>query len=197
MDQDLHTLIFDDLTPREEAVKIGKDWYLLREASEWAACAYRNEGMKGARFEDGKLRSVDGVANVEPLLVHLCLFFAVGDPPDGTNGSNGTLKVAMEPTRGDPLNVPLKTVRSWPSRIVKPLFDRAKQLSELEEDESEEFIKEQIKVYTEKLEKINETKAKKETALKNGHGSTTDTSVERMTLEDHSMSTSDVLDRRG
>jgi hypothetical protein len=57
---------------------------------------------------------VVGLANVEPLLVSLCLFRENGAP------------------------VLLATVRSWPARVVKSLFEKAKEISDLGEERKEE-----------------------------------------------------------
>jgi hypothetical protein len=115
-------LNFDDLTPSEVAVTLQGQAYILREASAEAARQYRNAIIRSSKLggEGKKVRvtSVDGVADVEPLLVSLCLFKTVGE-----------LRQA----------VPLPTILQWKSRVVKALFERIKQLSDLDEkDDSEE-----------------------------------------------------------
>lgn len=103
-----------DLTPKEERHRIGGKDYLLVEPSEDAACRWRNLATSKAKMQDGKVVGMDGIADVQPYLVSLCLF---------------------EETEKGLLPVPLTTVRGWPARVVKFLFDRAKSLGDLDEKE--------------------------------------------------------------
>jgi hypothetical protein len=104
---------FDSLTPIEVAVEIEGKAYTLREASGDAACKYRNAQLERVEMgPEGKPSRFHGLADLEPLLVSLCLF----------NDENGK-------------QVNINTIRSWPSRILKPLFDKAKEISELGEEE--------------------------------------------------------------
>ena len=70
-------LDFDDLAPVTVPVTLGKRKYLLREASEDAACKYRNASLAGAEISNVSgqvtVRRVGSMADVEPLLVSLCL----------------------------------------------------------------------------------------------------------------------------
>lgn len=101
-----------DLTPREVPVTIGKEQYLLVEATEDVACKFRNASLNNMKVDDGKIVGMSGVADVEPLLVSMCLLKNVGN--------------SMVP-------VDISTVRAWPSRIVKKLFETIKEISELGE----------------------------------------------------------------
>ena len=115
------TLIFNDLTPIEIPVSIEGVEYTLREASGDAACKYRNAMMACMQLADGKPVSLRGLADVEPLLVSLCLFV----------------------TETNKL-VPLHVIKTWPSRVITPLFEKAKEISELGEganEPSEEAVK--------------------------------------------------------
>lgn len=105
---------FDDLSLAERAVVIGGVQHTLSEATEGVACHYRNAVMRSAKMSDGKVVGTEGVADVQPLLVSLCLKDATGKP------------------------VPLPTVKSWPSRVVKPMYDWIREVSQLEEGESAE-----------------------------------------------------------
>jgi len=102
-----------DLKVQEVPVTIGGTKYLLREASEDAACQYRNAAMRGAKMTDGTV-TLGGAADVEPLLVSLCLF--------EMDASGAVIR-----------NVPLVTVKNWPARVVKPLFNKVKEMSSLDE----------------------------------------------------------------
>lgn len=91
-------------------VVIGEEEYELREASAASACLWQNDLLSKAKMgPDGKVQSAKGIADSEPYLVHLCLVDTKGE------------------------RVPLATVRSWPSRIVKELFKKAKEISGLDE----------------------------------------------------------------
>ena len=109
-----------DTTPTRLPVKIDGVEYTLQEANGKAACIYRNTMLKCSKLgPSGKVSSVEGLADVEPLLVSLCLFDSANNP------------------------VSLEKVLSWPSRIIKPLFENAKQISELEEEDEDKAKNEQ------------------------------------------------------
>lgn len=102
-----------DLTLVEVPVTIGTDKYILREASGKAACIYRNAMFGHTTLgPEGNPVSFKGMADIEPLLVSLCLFKADTNSP-----------------------VTLDKVRELPSRIVTSLHNKAKEISNLSEDE--------------------------------------------------------------
>ncbi len=102
------------LEPIEIAYSIQGKNYTLREASESAAIKWRDRMMQGLRIgESGKIVGFSSLSGAEPLLVHLCLF-------DGENK-----------------NVPLSVVEGWPSRVVKVLHEKAKEISDLGEEEND------------------------------------------------------------
>lgn len=116
-------IVFDDLTLHEEKVMLGKDEYVLREASGEAATIYRNAMLKATKLgENGKPESLDGFADAEPLLVSLCLFKREG--------------VGFG-------SVSVNVVKSWPSRVQKKLFERAKEISDLDETDDIDKLREQ------------------------------------------------------
>ena len=103
---------FETFELQTEPVYIGDAVYTLKEASIGAATKYRNALLDCATIgPDGKPSKFSGMADVEPLLVSLCLFDSEGSP------------------------VPLDAINRWPSRIVKQLFDRVKDISDLDETE--------------------------------------------------------------
>lgn len=124
-----------DISLKEVPVTINKEAYVLVEASEDSACKYRNASMKTMTFTDGKVTGMVGGADLEPLLVHLCLF------------------------QGDKA-VPLHKIRSWPARVVKALFEKAKEISDLNEDTVEGIDKE-IATLQERRKTLLEIDAKK------------------------------------
>lgn len=119
-------IVFEDLTPIEVPVKIEGKSYILREASGDAACKWRNAQLRAARMERGKLANIGNLADCEPLLVSLCLFEVI------------------DANRSITRNVPQQTIRNWPSRVQKALYDRALKISgldtEVEDEEQEETI---------------------------------------------------------
>ena len=168
----------DDLTPRELPVKFRGLSYVLREASEDAVCRYRNKIMECTVMQDGKAQRVQGMADVEPLLVSLCLFEeapldtmgAFHPPPhrDGRLYPPGLLPV------------PLEVVLSWPNRVVKKLFETAKRISDLEHEEpaTEEGLRESIQQAQAKLDQhLASRNGQTGGGLKNAPAATTGSSV--------------------
>ena len=125
-------LDFSSLEEVTLPVQVKGKSYELREASEAAAVKYRNTMLACTRYgSEGNLQSMQGMASVEPLLVSLCLFTAEGKP------------------------VAITTVQSCPSRVVRALFDEAKRISELEEEEeTQEILEKHLKETQEKLDKL-------------------------------------------
>jgi hypothetical protein len=132
---DLSSLEWDDLEPIQVPVRVGQKRYVLREASEAAAATYRNAGLRSARMNDGKVVGIEGAADVQALLVSLCLFHFVA----GKDGQQLPIPVSLE------------AVRSWPARVVLKLFERAKQISDLDETETREVLEKRLAETQEKL----------------------------------------------
>lgn len=139
-------IVLDDLEPVEVPVSFklnGQAFrYVLTEASEDAYCKWRNYQIAATKFVDGKAAGWTNMADSKPLLVSLCLY-APG--PDG--------KIRRGPD-GNPLpadQVKLAAVRGWPTKIVTPLFVRAKDISGLNEEETEESLLKQRAEIDEKL----------------------------------------------
>lgn len=132
-------LDFGDLEPTEVSVRIKKKDYVLREASGDASCKYRNAMLKSTRLgPDGKPVQIDGMADTEPLLVALCLFEK--RPQEG----GGAKEVPVS----------VQEVRAWPGWLVKRLFDKAKEISNLDEKEGRAEIQSKIDKLGEKLAKL-------------------------------------------
>jgi len=106
-----------DLAPISVSVTIGGKPYVLKEASEDAARQWNNANLKAMKMSDGKLSGMDGVADNASLLISLCLF-------DITDGFTSPVSLA--------------TIRSWPHRITKPLFEKCKSISGLGESGDED-----------------------------------------------------------
>ncbi len=112
------TMDFTDITLKEIPVQVGDKKYTLREATGDAACLYRNAMLRCTKLgPEGKPETITGIADAEPYLVSLCLFNEGNKP------------------------VPVATIRKWPARVQTALFDKAKEISELGEDEDEDTAK--------------------------------------------------------
>lgn len=136
MSQDL---VFD-LSFQEVPVVINGEEYVLREASAAAAKEYRNAALKSFKMGlEGRPESIigDGLAGAEPLLVSLCLFKKGATNPVGS-----------------------KFVDALPSRVVKPLFEKAKEISDLGEGE------ETVKDLEERIAKLKEAEEMRKNSQK-------------------------------
>lgn len=123
--------------------------HVLKEASEDASVKWRNAAMRHARYEDGQIKTVGNVADCEPVLVSYCLFEVL---PDGTHKP-----------------VPEKEVRDLPSRIVTKLFDRARKISGLDDDDTEESLVKRIEKDTKALEALRKRSGKTQRDLDEGN----------------------------
>ncbi len=147
MDEQLE---FDSLEPIKVAVKIGKDSYVLQEASEASASEFQNAQMRATREN-----STENLADTRSLLVSRCLF------KDGAP-------------------VALTTIRAWPGRIVEPLFQRAKEISNLVDKPTVESIEAKIEALEKQLmvlRKPSENGKPTEGAAKNSRNATAATSA--------------------
>lgn len=114
-----------DLAPQQLPVTLANDPALkgktrkcvLREASEDAACRYRNALLRATKLgPDGKPASIDGMADADPILVHGCLF------EEYEQGGE---------TKYRPFT--LKQVQDMPARVVQALCAKAKEMSKIDE----------------------------------------------------------------
>lgn len=141
------------LEPLEKSVKYKGKNYIVVEADESSASAWRNFNISAAKLKDGELAGFGKIADGTALLVSKCLFEI---KPDGTRAS-----------------IPQEQLTLWPSRIIRPLFDWIKKVSELGEEDTIESLKKRIAEDTKKLAKL-ETK---ESVAKNEQSATEATSV--------------------
>ncbi len=135
----LDDIIFTDLKPIEIRVTIGDDKYVLVEASGAAACEWQNSLLRGTRLgPDGRPESLDGMADAEPKLVSLCLFRILSDGPQ----IGGRVPVA------------LTTIKGWPGRVQRLLYKKAREISQLDDEDTEESLTRRIAELQLKLDKI-------------------------------------------
>ncbi len=141
---------FNDLTPQERRETLGGDEYVIREASEAAAVAYKNAQMRAAKMSDGKLTGFDGYADADLVLAVACLH-----PVDK---STGQVKVDQS---GDPWTLAERTVKRWPHRVVKRIVAVVKELSpDLEDKETRETLVKQRDNLQKKIDELDAEAAK-------------------------------------
>lgn len=106
-------LDFSDVNLIELPVKYKDKLLTLKEADGGASITYRNAMMKATKIgENGKVSSMEALADTEALLVSLCLF-------DG-----------VKP-------VTITYVRSMPTRVMKALYEKIKKISAISESDDE------------------------------------------------------------
>ena len=145
---------FDSLDLIRVPVKIAGTAYVLQEATAGAARDYRNEQMKKFKISDGKMTGMEGAADLDLILVSLCLFQEMSTPG------------VYQP-------VPLIKVQEWPDRVVKALATKAKDISDLEDKDTLETVDTKIA----DLQKKREQLVTKESPAKNEQSATTASSV--------------------
>lgn len=110
-------LDFGDVTlPLRLPVRVNGKQYWLYEASGAAAVAYRNACVACTTLgPNGKPSAIRNIADVEPLLVSLCL------------------------KDQDERNVSKTTIMQWPQRVQKALYAKVKTISQLDEESAEKL----------------------------------------------------------
>lgn len=115
---------FDSVVPVEIPFVYKGVNYLLVEATEEAAVSFRNSQTRQTKLNpETKFVSVGDIADSEPYLVSLCLFKVDGE-------------------KRTP--VPLPVVRTWPHKVIKKLFNTAKEISDLVDESPDEELDKQI-----------------------------------------------------
>lgn len=129
-------LNFDDLAPIEIPVSVARKKYVLREASGGASVIWRDAVGRAVKIgPEGKPAGIDGMASTEPLLISQCLYV-----PDESG------KIRLQPN-GDPDQrylVPIQTIRSWQARVQNKLFEKIKEISDLDNKETEKTLEEKM-----------------------------------------------------
>jgi hypothetical protein len=145
-EKNLQPMDLGDLPAVEVKVRRGGKTYVLREADGEAARQYRNAAIRAARMTDGEVTGIDGAADVEPLLVSLCLYYA---------NDAGTITLAPNGLPDKRTLVPLGVIKSWTAAQQKSLFDRAVEISGLrDEQETVESLEKQIGKLQKQLTKL-------------------------------------------
>lgn len=150
---DFNGMDFDGLEPKEEKVRHRGIIYILREASEKAAVEWKNSHLRSARVVDGKISSFGNMADGEPLLVSLCLYKA---------DKNGQLPLDRNNNPDNASRVSVQTLLEWPSKVVARLFKRAKEMSDLEEQETQQVLEQRYQDTCKKLAALAENEEDKQ-----------------------------------
>lgn len=90
--------------------------YILRELDAGGARKYNDARISGVTMEDGKVVKVENIGGLEVLLVSLCL-----------------RAVNKRPIRP-------QSIEGWQERIIKKLFDKAKEISDIEEESADDNL---------------------------------------------------------
>lgn len=116
---------FDEIAPIEVPITVKGERFILHEATGDAACKYGNAMSACYHYgPEGNISSITGMADVQPLLISLCL------------------------TKENGARVSEDVVRSWPARVQKSLFKRAKEISDLDvgDDALESLMKQRDEI---------------------------------------------------
>lgn len=122
-----------------------KKKYKLREASGDAVARFNNERTRCMKFQDGGVSGVSGQGQLEMFLVASCLFNVDEDE---------------EPIPTKPIT--MNELRPWPGKVVTRLFNKAKEISEIDLDVDLVSLRKQYKELGERIAKMEEDEAKNE-----------------------------------
>ncbi len=117
---------------------------ILQEASGDTVKRFNDERTRCLKFQDGGVSSVVGQGNLEMFLVSLCLFET---DEDG--------KLIPEKY------IPISTLQKWPGRVVTALFNKAKEISEIDPSDLATLQKE-YEALGKRIAKMQEDMAKNE-----------------------------------
>ena len=119
--------------------------YILREASGEAAARFNSMRGKCAKYADGGVSEVSGVGHIPLFLLSLCL-----------------LNTKEDETANLHSPIVLSVVQGWPERVVKKLYAKALEISEIDQDDDLDSLKEQYEELGKKIAKMEEDAAKNE-----------------------------------
>ena len=119
--------------------------YILREASGEAAARFNSMRGKCAKYADGGVSEVSGIGHIPLFLISLCLFSV---KEDGTANLQST--------------VALSVIQVWPERVIRKLYAKALEISEIDQNDDLDSLREQYKELGEQSAKMEEDAAKSE-----------------------------------
>lgn len=133
---------FATIARDEKPFEYDKKQFVLVEADGEVTARYKAQVYANSVVVDGKFVPKSGMADVEAFLVSLCVFEI--DPQ-----AHGGRKA-----------VTIKEVKSWPGRMVKKLFQAAKKLSQMGDEETIDSLERQRDDINDQIEKLKAAKAK-------------------------------------
>jgi len=120
----------------------GKD-YVLCQANGDTVAKFNSARARCARYQDGGMSGVEGLGDLEPMLVSMCMFEDKGDgTPDPQKPIKGTL------------------LRAWPGPVMKTLFNKAKEISEIDLDNDLASLRKQRDALDKQIRQIEGDQAK-------------------------------------
>lgn len=128
----MEPLVFDDITPITEPVRLGKKLYVLREADGEAITKWKNMQIRSARMQDGQVVGMGEAADSQPYLIHMCLYEAT---------ENGDLYVLQNGEPDPKYRVPISVIRRWKGTISEKIYDRIIEISGLQDDKPDSIRK--------------------------------------------------------
>jgi hypothetical protein len=148
MSEITHTFAFSGLEPVEIPFSWAGKNYVLREGSADVVSKFKNKLLSCARVgEDGDVKNagMQGLGDLGPLLVAGCTFEKVETP-------SGTAYRQLNEA----------TIRQWPERVVKELYEKASQITPMDDEETVESLDKQIELLQKKKSKLLEGKDSEE-----------------------------------
>lgn len=130
--------------------------YVLREASGDVVAKFNNARGRCVEFQEKGIHKMHGGGDLEAFLVSLCLFHAARD----SNNEEVDMDHPELWTADTKKPLTAMTIRSWPGKVVKVLFDKAKEISEIDEPEDLKALIEQRDKLDKQIKGLEEDQAK-------------------------------------
>lgn len=111
----------------EQIVKIGEEYFLLKEASGEAANKWTDMTSKKTIIKDGQVVAVKNPSETGPYLISLCM----------TVCDKEGVETLSEKTKR-PIRVTHTQIEAWPNRVQKALFKKIVEVSDLDPGDEEE-----------------------------------------------------------
>lgn len=158
MSKNTESMEFEEQELAEVLVKIGSRQYILQEANGDVVVQHRNAVLAYTKYtSEGSIASLSGIASAEPLLISKCLYTTVPVDKDKPEGPVVKGKLAG-----------LEFVNNLRHKTMKKLFNRLKEISDMNDDESLEALKQQRDDLDKKIKSMEES----EDRLKNSSSDT-------------------------
>lgn len=129
---------FTNLEPAEISFSYRQRPYVLKEATAGIGVAYRNACFNAAKMSDGKVRGVNNLADAELVLVTGCVF------EKRASGELGAVSVGW--------------VKALPDKVFKQLFEKARDISGLQDKKDAVAIRKQIAELQKQLKELDAPK---------------------------------------